>query len=150
MSFVGLRRAQIVAQIVSLLAIPVVIAVFGWSIQSELSDRTLLSENAPIKLSPLALAQLRTGPQLITKVEYVDVPMPIPIPCGPINIKRPKYPYDDVKDEMDLHQKVALLVADKLTRELYIGELESVLIACRGSLNLPVGADGKPLPRKSK
>lgn len=163
MTLEELQRIELKARITSLLAVPVLVAVFGWLIQSEVSEKSLrkeyvqlavsilgnqgkskehdtlkewavqlLADNAPTKLPDAALQALRTG----TALNPLVVRVPIPVPCGPLEIKRPEFPFDKVKKTDDDYRLITLLRADQLVRKAYIAELEAVLEACRGSLNL--------------
>ena len=165
-----LHRIETITKIVSLVAIPVLLAMFGWLIQSELSEKSLrkeyvqlavnilsnqsklpeqeplrewaielLAKNAPLPLSPSALKELRTGTPLNPKI----VKILVPIRCGPPKIDIPHFPFEDAKSSDDLYTKTKLLLADRLIRQAYIAELESVLIACRGSLNFN-GIENEP------
>ena len=163
MTLEELQRYELKARIVSLLAIPILVAVFGWLIQTEVSEKSLrkeyvqlavsilgnqgkskehdalkewavqlLADNAPAKLPHAALQALRSG----TALNPLVVKVPIPVPCGPLEIKRPEFPFDKAKKTDDDYQLIILLRADQLARKAYIAELEAVLEACRGSLNL--------------
>ncbi len=158
-----LQKLETIAKIVSLVAVPILVAIFGWIIQAELSEKglrkeyvqlslsilsnqskvpennslrewaiQLLAENAPVRLSESAIHELQTGTSLNPKV----VNIPISVPCGPLEIKTPQFPFNDAKQADNIYTKTTLLLADRHVRMGYIAELEAVLSACRGSLNL--------------
>jgi hypothetical protein len=163
MTLEELQRIELTARIASLLAVPLLVAVFGWLIQTEVSEKSLrkeyvqlavsilgnqgkskehdtlkewavqlLADNAPVKLPAAALQALRTG----TALNPLVVRVPIPVPCGPLEIKRPAFPFDKAAKTDDDFRLITLLRADQLVRKAYIAELEAVLEACRGSLNM--------------
>lgn len=160
MSLDRLQKIELIARIASLVAVPVLIALFGWLIQAELSDKSLrkeyvqvaigilgaqdkskenqalkewatdlLAANAPTRLSESALKELRTGTPLYPRM----VNVPVAIPCIPsdLDIKKPRFPYDGIKDSDSDYKKTLALYADRLVRMNYIAELEAIVEGCR-------------------
>ena len=86
----------------------------------------------PAIASVLLLAGCATSaPSPEPIVRTVEVKVPVAVPCEAPAIERPTYSFDSAKVEMQLDDKVALLLADRLQREGTERQLRAALEGCR-------------------
>ena len=161
MTLEQLQRIELWAKITASVAVPLLIVIFGWLIQSSLSERSLKREYVGIAVSILSnpssspeknslkewAVQLleENAPVPLSKSALVElrtgtslilreVKIPVPVPCKIPEIPKPKFPFDEAKKTDPDDKLVLLLAADRLARIDYERQLEAVINACNWSV----------------
>lgn len=151
----GFDKLQSIAQILSLLAIPVLVAIFGWKIQEEMKDKEVRRDFVQIAISVLSSPQAAgdNNAQLRHWASRVLASMsPVPFDdmefaallaaesgkalgaglfCVPPKIDEPDWAASKLKEEDSLEVKVRALLAERRQRIGYERELVAAVRTCR-------------------
>jgi hypothetical protein len=155
-----LEKIELIARISSFIAIPFLIAVFGWLIQSRIEERSLSKEYVQIAVSILnsqekspehntlrdwaveILVQntpIKFSEQALHALQSgsplnpIEVKVPISVPCIVDLPVSPSFITDEELKKLKDGNFVSALHVDRMKRQDYEAELEAVLIACRGT-----------------
>lgn len=158
-----LKKIEFIARICSLIAIPFLIAIFGWIIQSKIEDKSLSKEYVQIAVSILnsqvkspernslrdwaveILVQntpIKFSDQALhalrsgSPLNPIEVKVPIAIPCFSKLPDKPDLITDNELKKLNSSSFVSALHVDRLERQGYELELEAVLNACLGTFDL--------------
>lgn len=144
-----------ISQSIAVLAIPIVVAYMGWSIQAEMKNsevrkdfvqmaigimaqpaeteqQRLLREWAARVLADSSPVPFKRDEMHAIQEKPIRVEIPIPVPCRPPEIKEPEWATASLKSDDALDVKVRALLAEKHQRQAYEIRLLAALDACRG------------------
>lgn len=148
-------KLQSIAQILSLLAIPVLVAIFGWKIQEEMKEKEVRRDFVQIAISVLSSpqgmddgkAQLRHWASRIlasmSPVPFDDgefkalliaengKALRAALRCNPRKVEAPEWAAQKLKKDDDLETKVRYLLAEREQRIGYEIQLEAAVASCQ-------------------
>jgi hypothetical protein len=163
-----LEKIELISRICSYIAVPLLIAAFGWIIQSEINEKSLRKEYVQIAVSILNSQEkspersylrdwavkvlVQNSPikfsepalralQSGSPLNPVEIKIPIPVSCITQLPARPYFITDEELEKMKDGNFVTALNLDRLKRQSYELELEAILTACLETSSLT-----KPTP----
>ena len=154
-----LKKIELIARICSFIAVPFLIAIFGWFIQSKIEEKSLSKEYVQIAVSilnsqekspergylrdwaveilvqntPIKFSELALNAlKSGSPLNPVQVKIPIPVSCITVSPVRPDFITDEELKKMKDGNFVSAPHLDRMKRQSYELELEAILIACMG------------------
>lgn len=148
-----LERLLLVSQILSLLAVPVIVAFFGWKIQEEVKEKEVRRDFVQMAVNILSSKETESMDGKVLRGwagRVLQQTSPVPIsaeelhviwnsrylsslltPCRPPEIEKPEWAASALKDSDSLEVKVRALLAERRQRIGYEKQLEAAVSACR-------------------
>ncbi len=148
-----LENMQLVAQILSLLAVPILVAFFGWKIQEGLKEKEVQKDFVQIAVSILSAKKVEGGEDAVIRgwavrllqkaspvalsdeemqaLENASVTRTLLVPCRTPEVKKPEWATLSLKDSDTPETKVRALLAERRQRIGYEKMLEAAVSVCR-------------------